>query len=157
MLTENDIADISRRIVAAVAPLVVGTFGSYAIGAASERSDLDLLLIVNRSHATPERRARHVHAALFGVLHPLDIHSFMPEEFEETAYEWLSFTWVIAQQARIYHWSESAARQVPSLRLRASYRPEAWNESASLRHVTGVRVQQHSKSLGVMRSGKPAA
>jgi hypothetical protein len=118
MLTENDIAGISCRIVAALAPLVVGTFGSYAVGAASERSDLDLF-VIQGSYEAPERRARHVHSALFGILHPLDIHVFTPEEFEETAYKWLSFTWVIAQQARIYHWTASASRRVPSLRPRA--------------------------------------
>jgi predicted nucleotidyltransferase len=114
MLTENDIDVISCRIVAAFAPLVVGTFGSYAIGAASERSDLDLF-VIKEGHETPERRVRSIYRALFGILHPLDVHVFTPEEFEETAYEWLSFTWVISQQAHIYHWQEGAARLVPSL------------------------------------------
>ena len=49
------------------------------------------------------------------MLHPLDIHVFTPEEFEESAYEALSFAWVIARQARIYHWTEAAKQRVPSL------------------------------------------
>ena len=32
MLTENDIVRITRRIVDSYAPLVVGVFGSYAVG-----------------------------------------------------------------------------------------------------------------------------
>jgi hypothetical protein len=49
------------------------------------------------------------------VLHPLDIHVFTPEEFDETAYEALSFAWVIVRQARIWHSTEEARRRVRSL------------------------------------------
>jgi|ERR1039457_3069647 predicted nucleotidyltransferase len=113
MLTENDIAGISRRIVDACAPLAVGTFGSYALGSAGGRSDLDLFIIKGsiRSAAT----ARSFRGLLFDVLHPIDIDVFTAEEFEETAHEYLSFTWVIAEQACLYHWTEEAARVVPSL------------------------------------------
>ena len=114
MLTENDIARITRRIVEAHAPLAVGTFGSYAIGTASQGSDLDLF-IVRDCYERPVTRARAVQRLLFGVLHPLDVHVFTPEEFEETAYEVLSFTWVIARQARLYHWTDAAAQRLPSL------------------------------------------
>lgn len=36
---------------------------------------------------------------------PLDVHVFTPEEFDDTAYDELSFTWAIARQARLYYWS----------------------------------------------------
>lgn len=114
MLTENDIARLCDRIVEACSPLAVGIFGSYAVGRASDHSDLDVFVIKD-SHERPGARARTVQRALFGVLHPLDIHVFTPQEFEETAYEMLSFSWVIARQARLYHWNEAAARVLPSL------------------------------------------
>ena len=117
MLTENDITRIARRIVEAHAPLVVGTFGSYATGNATEKSDLDLF-VIRAGCECPAARARAVHRSLFGLLHPVDAHVFTPIEFEETAYEYQSFTWVIARQARIYHWTEEAALLVPSLRSR---------------------------------------
>ena len=61
---------------------------------------------------------------LFGVLHPLDVHVFTPAEFEDSAYEPLSFAWVIARQARLYHWTEEARQRVPSLEtLRRSKLP----------------------------------
>jgi hypothetical protein len=118
MLTENDIAGISRRIVDAYAPLAVGTFGTYALGSARERSDLDLFIIKRsmRSVAT----ARAFRRLLFDVLHPIDIHVFTAEEFEESVYRYLSFTWVIARQACVYYWTEDARRLVPSLVPRAS-------------------------------------
>jgi predicted nucleotidyltransferase len=118
MLTESDIARISHRIVVAYAPLVVGTFGSYAIGAARDRSDLDLF-VIKETPEDPAVRTRAVQRMLFGVLHPLDVHVFTPGEFEDTVYEELSFTWVIVRQARLYHWTEEARLLVPSLLPRA--------------------------------------
>ncbi len=115
MLSDADIRRIVARIVQAYSPLAAGTFGSYAVGLATGRSDLDLFVIVPRA-GPPQRRMREVRRLLFDVLCPLDIHVFTPQEFEETAYEDQSFTWVIARQARLYHWTEEAARQVPALR-----------------------------------------
>jgi predicted nucleotidyltransferase len=114
MLTEADIGRIVDRIVKGYGPLVVGTFGSYAVGLARSRSDLDLFVIKSTLEPASTRR-RAVQRLLFGVLHRLDIHVFTPTEFEETADEELSFTWVIVRQARVYYWSESADRLVPSL------------------------------------------
>jgi predicted nucleotidyltransferase len=114
MLTENDIARISRSIADAYAPLAVGTFGSYAIGSARDQSDLDLF-VIKRTSQRPEATARAVRRLLLGVFHPMDIRIFTASEFEETVYHYLSFTWVVARQARLYHWTEEAGRLVPSL------------------------------------------
>jgi predicted nucleotidyltransferase len=114
MLSDNDIARIVDRIVTRQAPLVVGTFGSYAIGTARAGSDLDLL-VINDSAERPVARRHAIERILFSVLHPLDIHVFTPEEFEETAFEALSFPWVIVRQARIYHATEEARRRIRSL------------------------------------------
>jgi predicted nucleotidyltransferase len=92
----------------------VGTFGSYAVGTARNRSDLDLF-VIKETPETAAARARAVRRLLFGILHPLDVHVFTSGEFEDTVNEELSFTWVIARQARLYHWTEEARRLVPSL------------------------------------------
>lgn len=114
MLTENDIRRIVERVVSGYGPLVVGTFGSYAVGTARPSSDLDLFVVkATREPAGARRRA--VARLLFGVMHPLDLHVFTPEQFQETVDEELSFEWVITRQARIYHWSPEADRLVPSL------------------------------------------
>jgi predicted nucleotidyltransferase len=117
MLTDGDIQRIVGKVVAGYGPLIVGTFGSYAVGRARPSSDLDLFVIkATREPASSRRRA--VGRLLFGILHPLDLHVFTPEEFEETAYEELSFTWIIARQARVYHWDAGAERLVPALASR---------------------------------------
>jgi predicted nucleotidyltransferase len=109
MLTEQDIVRIVARVVTGYAPLAVGTFGSYAIGTASDRSDLDLF-VIKQTTTPPDARRRAVQRLLFPVLHPLDVHVFTPEEFEESAREELSFAWVIVRQARIYYSSPEASQ-----------------------------------------------
>jgi hypothetical protein len=49
------------------------------------------------------------------VIHPLDVHVFTPEEFEADAREELSFAWIIARQACLYHWPAEARVLVPAL------------------------------------------
>ena len=114
MLSESDISRITDHIVRACSPLAVGVFGSYGVGAERARSDLDLF-VIREAPERPDARRRFIRRLLFHVLHPLDIHVFTPREFEETAYEYLSFAWVIVRQARLYHWTEDAKTRVPSL------------------------------------------
>ncbi len=119
MLTDHDISRIAHRIVQRTLPIAVGTFGSYGIGTAHEGSDLDLF-VIRETRESREVRARAVRRLLFGVLTPLDVHVFTPAEFEEALCEVQSFPWVIARQARMYYWTEEAARAVPSLLPRVS-------------------------------------
>jgi predicted nucleotidyltransferase len=117
VLTEADIERIARRVAAACQPVAAGIFGSYATGRATARSDLDLLVI--RSPGAAVRvDAYAVRRLLFDVLHPLDVQVFSPAEFEDSARNYQSFTWVIARQARLYHWSPDADALVPSLASR---------------------------------------
>jgi predicted nucleotidyltransferase len=118
MLTDSDVGRISGRIARHLAPVAVGVFGSYATGSAGAGSDLDLFVIRHTCEPAAARR-QAVGRLLIDVLHPVDIQVFTPAEFEATAYEYLSFTWVIARQARLYHWSADAAREVPALLPRA--------------------------------------
>lgn len=114
MLSDRDIQRIVSRIVAGCRPIAAGTFGSYAVGLARESSDLDLF-VVQRTTLPNEARRRAMFRHVFGVMHPLDVHVFTPEEFEAGAREELSFVWVIARQARLYHWTAEAALLVPAL------------------------------------------
>jgi predicted nucleotidyltransferase len=117
MLTENDILRIGKRIVDGYAPLAVGIFGSYAVGAAHGHSDLDVFVI---SHNGGDLAARvlSVKRLLFGVLHPMDVFVFTPQEFEEAAQGEESFAWVIVQQTRLLHWTHEATRVMPSLAVK---------------------------------------
>jgi uncharacterized protein len=114
MLSDDDIARIAERIARGYAPLVVGTFGSYAIGTARPQSDLDLF-VIKQTNEAPMARRRAVQRLLFGVLHPLDIHVFTPGEFEDAATKELSFEWIIAKQARVFYCVDHGRQWVRSL------------------------------------------
>jgi hypothetical protein len=55
---------------------------------------------------------------LASVMHPLDIHVFAPAEFEAAASGAHSLAAHIAQQAKLYYWTEGARKHVPSLLVR---------------------------------------
>src|SRR6202041_685440 len=94
MLTEGDIARVARRIADGYGPILVGVFGSYSIGRAHAGSDLDVL-VIKRTGESPRARKQAITRLLVGFLHPLDAAVFTPSEFEDTAYEEMSFPWVI--------------------------------------------------------------
>jgi predicted nucleotidyltransferase len=127
VLTQNDIKRIVDRIAVHYAPLAVGVFGSYATGAAHERSDLDLFVIketLQRASARRQAVRRHI----LSILHPLDIHVFTPAEFEMEVGEYLSFAWIVARQARLYYWTDAATHMVPSLANREDLLNPAWEQ-----------------------------
>jgi predicted nucleotidyltransferase len=114
MLSEHDISLIAERVVDAYRPLAVGIFGSYAVGSPTHQSDLDLF-VITKHHGGKAADAHAVRRLLYHVLHPLDVHVFTPDEFEDSAYDYQSFTWIIARQARLYHWDDEAEHAIPSL------------------------------------------
>jgi predicted nucleotidyltransferase len=120
MLTERDIERILTRIVEGCRPLAAGVFGSYAIGRAHAGSDLDLF-VIQRSGASSGEQQRAISRLLFGMTHPLDTHVLSPEAFEAEAQDPQSFAWVIARQARVFHWTAEASRLLPSLLEHATF------------------------------------
>jgi predicted nucleotidyltransferase len=114
MLSEADLDRITARLAQRLAPVAVGTFGSYATGMAREESDVDLF-VIRDGVGRASLRGREVRRHLPGVLARLDIHVFTPKEFEARALEHLSFEWIIVRQAKLYHWRADAPRLVPSL------------------------------------------
>lgn len=71
--TESKIQEITERIVAALTPLRVVLFGSYAWGTPDGDSDLDLYVIVPDQPEPSYRLARRAYHALHGVNMPVDV------------------------------------------------------------------------------------
>ena len=115
MLSESDIHQIASRVQVGFAPMAVGIFGSYAIGRAHDASDLDIIVIKRSSMSKYSSRQR-VKRLLFGVVHPLDVHVYNPDEFEQSAQDHLSFEWVIARQTKLYFAATELFNSVPCLR-----------------------------------------
>ena len=55
-MTENDIVWITRCIADSYGPLAIGIFGSYAVGTARDKSDLDIFIIKETSENPKARK-----------------------------------------------------------------------------------------------------
>ena len=81
-VSDDQLAEIVRRVVEAVDPDKIILFGSQARGDAQEHSDLDLM-IVKASDLPRHRRTAPIHKALWSIDIPTDILWYTPEEIDE--------------------------------------------------------------------------
>ena len=81
MITQEQINEITKRIVRNFKPQRIILFGSYANGKPTEQSDLDLLII--KDSEFPSRlQNRKVRKILSGLRVPVDVIVKTPEEFQ---------------------------------------------------------------------------
>ncbi len=81
MITQEQIGEITKRIVGHFKPQKIILFGSYANGIPTEESDLDLLII--KDSDIPSRlQNRKVRKILSDLKIPVDVIVKTPEEFQ---------------------------------------------------------------------------
>lgn len=102
MMTAKEIDALVARVVAHIRPERVIVFGSYAKGTASDRSDLDLCVVVD-TPLPPSRRADALRPLLAGYLVPIDIHIHTPEEMEECGKEEHSFLHSVLKSGNVVY------------------------------------------------------
>jgi uncharacterized protein len=78
----DEIKRLTARIVEAERPEKIILFGSYARGAPTEDSDIDLL-VISRSTLSRRERETRLTRQLFGSGVPYDVVVLTPEEIEE--------------------------------------------------------------------------
>jgi len=81
MITQEQINEISRRIVKSFKPRKIILFGSYANGKPTEESDLDLLIIKD-SNFPSRLQNRKVRKILSDLKVPVDVIVKTSEEFQ---------------------------------------------------------------------------
>ena|SRR5271165_2128348 len=85
-ISNDELASLADRIIDLANPRRVILFGSQARGTAHEGSDIDLLIIGDRSTEKPWNRRREIGRIRRGlpfVGAPIDILLFTPEEIEK--------------------------------------------------------------------------
>jgi len=75
------INDVTNRIIAAVDPIKIILFGSYANGQYRQDSDLDILVLMN-TILPRHKRSIPIYRALMGLMIPKDIVVYTPQEVE---------------------------------------------------------------------------
>lgn len=82
MISADTIQEVTDRLVKTYNPLQIYLFGSYAWGHPTEDSDLDLLIVIDKSDIKTYKRSIPGDYALVGMKIPTDILVFTKEEFK---------------------------------------------------------------------------
>lgn len=85
MINKKIIDEVKNRLIKTYDPIAIYLFGSYAWGKPTEDSDLDLLIVVDKSDEKSYKRTIPGYDALFGMGISKDIIVYTKEEFEERA------------------------------------------------------------------------
>ena len=103
MISQETINEAIRRLVKTYNPIAIYLFGSYAWGNPSKESDLDLLIVIEKSD---ERRYKRQHLgfdALWGLGIPKDLFVYTKEEFEQGLKNNMSLCSKIKQDGKVLY------------------------------------------------------
>ncbi|HOO16967.1 MAG TPA: nucleotidyltransferase domain-containing protein [Phycisphaerae bacterium] len=79
--SQDMLAEIIRRLVAALTPRAIYFFGSHAYGTPHRDSDIDLLIVLDHIDSIMDV-ARRGYGALFGLGLPIELHFITAEKLE---------------------------------------------------------------------------
>jgi uncharacterized protein len=83
MINKETIEEVKNRLVKTYNPIAIYLFGSYAWGSPTKDSDLDLLIVVDKSDEKSYKRPIHAYVALRGLEDiSKDIIVYTKDEFE---------------------------------------------------------------------------
>lgn len=83
MITPDIIEEVKNRLVKVYNPLEIYLFGSYAWGTPNEESDLDLLIVIEKSDEKSHKRGKPGFEALWGLCIAKDLMVYTKAEFEK--------------------------------------------------------------------------
>jgi uncharacterized protein len=109
MLSETDIRWMVLEIVEACRPIQIYIFGSYALGTAHARSDLDFL-IIQESRLPRHRRDAGIRGRLARVAVDVDLVFVTPEELRDELTRNSSIVSAIWPSARLVYSTESSVQ-----------------------------------------------
>lgn len=83
MISEKVISQLKDKIIEAIDPEKIILFGSYGKGTQSERSDLDILVVVKKDKEPRYKRARKIRKKIWGLITiPKDILVYTEKEIK---------------------------------------------------------------------------
>ncbi len=100
MINKDVIEEVKNRLVKAYDPVAVYLFGSYAWGHPDDESDLDLLIVVEKSDQKPQRRCDAGFDALWGLGFPTDVIVYTKEEFAQRAQDITTLCYKVAHDGK---------------------------------------------------------
>ena len=84
-VTDEQFAQIARRLVATLAPREVYAFGSHVYGIPTADSDIDVLVAVDDAELAREDQDERGYRALRGLFLPIELHIVGLQQFKQRA------------------------------------------------------------------------
>lgn len=103
MINKETINEVKDRLVQAYDPLAIYLFGSYAWGRPTKDSDLDLLIIVEKSEEKTYKRPLSGQRVLFGLGISKDLIVYTKEEFDRYVTDATTLCHKIEQDGRLIY------------------------------------------------------
>lgn len=100
---ERKLSEVVERLCAALSPVAIYLYGSYAYGDPRPGSDLDVLVVVEDSPDDPYTRDVQAYRALSGLGVPKDVQVYTRKEFEERAALPVSFERTVKTRGKLLH------------------------------------------------------
>ena len=97
------LAEVTSRIVGAVHPEKIVLFGSHVWGRPTDDSDIDLMVIVDRSEQPGYRLAREIYRSLRGLRVPVEVVVRTRAEMERGATVKTSLECRVLEEGRVLH------------------------------------------------------
>jgi predicted nucleotidyltransferase len=102
-LTDEQLDEIVRRLVAALAPQRIILFGSHAYGAPGADSDVDLLIVVDEASQLTVEFLKRAHTCLDGSFLPVELHFRSRQNFERRSRIRTSLEHEISTRGRVLY------------------------------------------------------
>ena len=107
MITDQQIQEVTKIIVEEVQPEKVFLFGSYALGINDKNSDVDFIVVVNKtlkkSKRIDEMVKLNLKTALPNLLFPKDFKMYSMEEYKKLRDNTSSFLYSALQDSKVLY------------------------------------------------------
>jgi len=103
MIDKKLISTITSRLIETYSPLKIYLFGSYAWGNPTEGSDVDLLVVVEKSEERKLKRPFEGHMALWDLSVSKDIIVYTKKEFENSISDPMTFAYKINNDGKLLY------------------------------------------------------
>lgn len=103
MITHEIINTVTQKLVAAYHPVTIYLFGSYAWGKPDSGSDLDLLIVLEKSDQKPHCRGELGSEALWDLKVPKDLLIYTQDEFKQRANDVTTLCYKIKKEGKVLY------------------------------------------------------
>lgn len=103
MIPTTTIEEVKNRLVKVYDPLKIYLFGSYAWGTPDQDSDLDVLVVVEKSELQRHKRGKPGFESLWGLGISKDLMVYTEKEFEAGAQDHSSLVYKILKDGKMLY------------------------------------------------------